>query len=220
MVGQHHQFNGHEFEQASGDGGRYRSLGCCCPWGHKESDTTEQLNNSNNSKGGRSPLSVCEYLVSNNTLNQSYCLLGRRKWQPIPAFLLRESRGQRSLVGCCPQGRTELDMTKETQHVCKHWRRKWQPTPVFLPGESQGRRSLVGCCLWGHTELDTTQQQQQHCLLKAQNAPSSKQSLSSVLLSIRYNLHTMRLRYYPCYSHEERGPELWITDQPKSQSKQ
>ena len=68
MVGQYHKFNGHEFEQASGDGGRYRSLGCCCPWGHKESDTTEQLNNSNNSKGGRSPLSVCEYLVSNNTL--------------------------------------------------------------------------------------------------------------------------------------------------------
>ena len=39
---------------------------------------------------------------------------GRRKWQPTPVFLPRESCGQRSLVGCCPQGRTELDMTEAT----------------------------------------------------------------------------------------------------------
>ena len=26
----------------------------------------------------------------------------RRKWQPPPVFLPRESPGQRSLVGCCP----------------------------------------------------------------------------------------------------------------------
>ena len=28
----------------------------------------------------------------------------RRKWQPIPVFLLGESHGQRSLVGCSPWG--------------------------------------------------------------------------------------------------------------------
>ena len=33
--------NGHEFEQAPGVGDRQGSLTCCCPWGHKESDTTE-----------------------------------------------------------------------------------------------------------------------------------------------------------------------------------
>ena len=64
--------------------------------------------------------------------------LWRRKWQPTPVFLPRESCGQRSLVGCCPQGRTESDMTEATQHASMHWRRKQQPTPVFLPGESQG----------------------------------------------------------------------------------
>ena len=37
--------------------------------------------------------------------------LRRRKWQPTPVFLLGELHGQRSLVGCCPWGRTELDMT-------------------------------------------------------------------------------------------------------------
>ena len=38
----------------------------------------------------------------------------RRKWQPTPVLLPRESRGQRSLVGCCPWGRTESDMTEAT----------------------------------------------------------------------------------------------------------
>ena len=36
----------------------------------------------------------------------------RRKWQPTPVFLPGESRGQRSLVGCCLWGRTESDMTE------------------------------------------------------------------------------------------------------------
>ena len=33
MVGWHHQFNGHEFEQAPGDGEGQGSLACCRPWG-------------------------------------------------------------------------------------------------------------------------------------------------------------------------------------------
>ena len=45
MVGWHHQLNGHEFEQAPGDGGGQGSLACCSPWGSKESNTTERLNN-------------------------------------------------------------------------------------------------------------------------------------------------------------------------------
>ena len=44
MVGWHHQLNGHEFEQALGVGDGQGSLACCSPRGHKESDTTEQLN--------------------------------------------------------------------------------------------------------------------------------------------------------------------------------
>ena len=37
--------NGHEFEQALGDGEGQGSLACCSPWGGKELDTTERLNN-------------------------------------------------------------------------------------------------------------------------------------------------------------------------------
>ena len=43
MVGQH-QLDGHEFEQALRAGDEQGSLACYSPWGHKELDTTEQLN--------------------------------------------------------------------------------------------------------------------------------------------------------------------------------
>ena len=61
MVGWDHRLNGHEFEQALGDGEGQGSLACCSPWGHKESNTTEQLNNN----------------------NQTY----KTRWQHLPAFL-------------------------------------------------------------------------------------------------------------------------------------
>jgi len=50
MAGGHHRLNGHEFEQASGDSEGQGSLVCCSPWGHKESDTTEQLNNASSAQ--------------------------------------------------------------------------------------------------------------------------------------------------------------------------
>ena len=45
MVEWHHQLSGHEFEQALKDDERQGSLMCCSPWGHKELNTTERLNN-------------------------------------------------------------------------------------------------------------------------------------------------------------------------------
>ena len=45
VVGCHHWLNGHEFEQTPGDAEGQGSLACCSPWGHEESDMTEQLNN-------------------------------------------------------------------------------------------------------------------------------------------------------------------------------
>ena len=44
MVGWHHPLNGHEFEQAPGAGDGHGGLACCSPWGHKELDMTERLN--------------------------------------------------------------------------------------------------------------------------------------------------------------------------------
>ena len=48
MIGWHHRLNGHEVEQALGVGEGQGSLACCSPWGHKELDTTEELNSNNN----------------------------------------------------------------------------------------------------------------------------------------------------------------------------
>ena len=84
----------------------------------------------------------------------------QRWWHPTPVLLPGKSHGQKSLVGCGPWGREELDTTQQlpfSLFTFMHWRRKWESTPVFLPGESQGRGSLVGCRLWGHTESDTTE---------------------------------------------------------------
>ena len=46
MIGWHHWLNGHEVEQTLGLNESQGSLACCSPWGCKESDTTERLNNS------------------------------------------------------------------------------------------------------------------------------------------------------------------------------
>ena len=45
MFGWHHRLNGHEFEQALGDGEGQGSLACCRPRGRQELGMTERLNN-------------------------------------------------------------------------------------------------------------------------------------------------------------------------------
>ena len=47
MVQWYHRLNGREFEQTPGDGEGQGGLTCCRAWSREESDTTEQLNNSN-----------------------------------------------------------------------------------------------------------------------------------------------------------------------------
>ena len=52
VVGWHHQLNGHEFEQASGDGEEQKSLARCSPGGYKELNMTEQLNKKEGERNG------------------------------------------------------------------------------------------------------------------------------------------------------------------------
>ena len=44
MAGWYHLLDGREFESSPGVGDGQGGLACCNLWGHKESDTTEQLN--------------------------------------------------------------------------------------------------------------------------------------------------------------------------------
>ena len=45
----------------------------------------------------------------------------KRKWQHTPVFLPRESHGQRNLVGYCPWGYKESDMTGNKHTHCYVW---------------------------------------------------------------------------------------------------
>ena len=47
MVGWHNGLSGLDFEQTLGDGEGQGSLVCCSPWGYKQLDMTEQLNDNN-----------------------------------------------------------------------------------------------------------------------------------------------------------------------------
>ena len=51
MVGWHHRLSGHKFEKALRVGDGQGSLVCCSPWGRKESDTTEELNQTDSNNG-------------------------------------------------------------------------------------------------------------------------------------------------------------------------
>ena len=44
-IGCHHQLNGQEFKQTPGHSEGQGSLACCSPWGRKNLDTTELVNN-------------------------------------------------------------------------------------------------------------------------------------------------------------------------------
>ena len=50
MAGWHHQCNGYERGQTSGDGKGQGGLECCSPWGRKELDSTGRMNKNNRKK--------------------------------------------------------------------------------------------------------------------------------------------------------------------------
>ena len=59
-----------------------------------------------------------------------------RAWQPTPAFLPGESRGQRSLVGCRLWGRTELDTTEMTQQQQQQQQSHYEAYTLFSSVQS------------------------------------------------------------------------------------
>ena len=67
-VGWHHWLNRHVSEQTLRDGEGQESLECCSPWGHKESDTTEWLNNNN-------MISTAKYHKITNSVQKEWCVL-------------------------------------------------------------------------------------------------------------------------------------------------
>ena len=74
MAGWNHRLNGHEIEQVWGDGEGQGRLVCCCPWGHKELDMTEQLNHSN---------SLCSPLLSLPYFSSQLWLASPLSFSPV-----------------------------------------------------------------------------------------------------------------------------------------
>ena len=64
MIRQHHRQNGLEFEQTVGDSEGQGNLACCSPWGRKEVDTTQWLNNRTKKLQG--------YIEQNEDYNQHF----------------------------------------------------------------------------------------------------------------------------------------------------
>ena len=59
----------------------------------------------------------------------------RRKWQPTPVFLPRESHGQRSLVGCSPRGHKDVDVRGFPAGSVVKTLPAMQEMPVPSPGQ-------------------------------------------------------------------------------------
>ena len=124
MVGWHQRLEGHEFEQALGDGDGQGSLVCCSPWVHKKSDTTERLNWTEQqptpvllpgkyrgqrslvgySLWGREESDTTEHLH----FHFSLACTGEGNGNPLQCSCL-ENPIDGSLVGCHLWGRTESD---------------------------------------------------------------------------------------------------------------
>ena len=86
------------------------------PWGCEESDTTEQLH----------------FMFT--------FMHWRRKWQPTPVFLPRESQGRGSLVGCRLWGRiesTRLKWLSSSNNIPRatltQWRKKGKSPSFSIP---------------------------------------------------------------------------------------
>ena len=121
MVGWRHRLNGHEFEQAPGVGDGQGSLVCCSPWGRKESDTTEWLNN--------------KETLTEEWLQESWRKASHRE---VSSNLLSGSpAGERPSVRSEPARATAAvwSLCAPPAHVLK----SWPPEMVVLGGAAGGR---------------------------------------------------------------------------------
>ena len=84
----------------------WRSLAGYSPWGHKESDTTEQLHFHFHAHVS-SPISHTDLAPISGSC-------GEGDGTPTPVLLPGEPQGRGSLVGCSPWGLTESDTTEAT----------------------------------------------------------------------------------------------------------
>ena len=124
-----------------------RSLVGYCPWGRRESDTTEWLSLTHSFTLN---IGLIRWLSGNESACQvrrcRRCgfkswvrkIPWRVKWQPISVFLLGKSHGQRNLVGYSPWVCKESDMTEHLSiHECTA---SYIKTGIFWPTQHMQRK--------------------------------------------------------------------------------
>ena len=87
-----------------------------------------------------------------------HSVIRRRQWHSTPVLLPGKSHGWRSLVGCSPWGREELDTTEQLHfHFSLSCTGEGKSNSFqYSCLENPRDESLVGCHLWGCTESDMT----------------------------------------------------------------
>ena len=106
-----------------------------------------------------------------------------KKQQPTPVFLPGDCQGQQSLVGCCLQGPTELDMTDGTQSSSSNStesQRTAQNSPSQVSTECEPRASK--CSSWIYKGQGNPRLNCQHLLCP----PKSKGTPGKHLLLFAY----------------------------------
>ena len=118
MAGWHHQLNGREFEWTPGDGDGQGGLACCDSWGHKESDTIEQLNwtelmftkhDYSEMFGGRNSLSHSTWNVMSHKVPQKVRMRQRRTKVEVLELCLSPHRPATALQTSSTSAMDRLD---------------------------------------------------------------------------------------------------------------
>ena len=100
MVGWHHRFSGHEFEPTLGNSEGQGSLVCCSPWGRKESDMLERLNN-NNTATSEQVRDLTPQNSKAHALSQFVCFF-QGSWTPSPWESGEVQPGEQKTLGQMP----------------------------------------------------------------------------------------------------------------------
>ena len=125
MVGWHHWLNGHEFEQAPGDGVGQGSPACCSPWAHTELETAEWLNNNYNLR--REPGSCC------SALNSDIWHPEVQGWQYPFLTWFTSWWGAQDFLGL-------FFLTDHTTGIVILCRKEWNPSEVSVYNQGKSRQ--------------------------------------------------------------------------------
>ena len=101
-----------------------RSLAGYCPWGCKESDTTEQLSTAQYKEfelprwhSGKESICQCRRHRRRGFNPWVRKIPWSRKWQPTPVFMPGKSHGHKSLADYSPWSHKESDTTEHTHCI-------------------------------------------------------------------------------------------------------